>query len=101
MAAGALGFDFTVADMEKANAEAQELDPIEMETAAGGWCLADYDCYTAWNHDTPNQPGNSCLADYDCITAFHNSKFLDAVNDPDAKGGKELAKLIQKLLNGG
>ena len=35
-AAQALGYDFTVADMEKANAEAQELAPEEMEQAAGG-----------------------------------------------------------------
>ena len=42
-AAQALGYDFTVADMEKANAEAQELAPEEMEQAAGGWCFADYD----------------------------------------------------------
>ena len=34
-AAHALGYDFTVADMEKANAETQELDPEEMEQAAG------------------------------------------------------------------
>ncbi len=52
-AAQALGYDFTVADMEKAHAETQELDPEEMEQAAGGWCFADYDCYTAWNHDSP------------------------------------------------
>ena len=52
-AAQALGYDFTVADMEKAHAETQELDPGEMEQAADGWCFADYDCYTAWNHDSP------------------------------------------------
>ena len=43
-AAQALGYDFTVADMEKANAETQELDVEEMEQAAGGVCFADYDC---------------------------------------------------------
>ena len=36
-AAQALGYDFTVADMEKAQAEIQELDPEEMGKAAGGW----------------------------------------------------------------
>lgn len=73
-AAHALGYDFTVADMEKANAKTQELDPEEMEQAAGGWCFADYDCYTAWNHDSPDQPGSACLKDYDCISVYHNSK---------------------------
>ena len=73
-AAQALGYDFTVADMEKAHAETQELDSEEMEQAAGGWCFADYDCYTAWNHDSPDQPGSACFSDYDCITLFHDSK---------------------------
>ena len=76
-AAHALGYDFTVADMEKANAETQELDSEEMEQAAGGWCFADYDCYTAWNHDSPDQPGSACLKDYDCVSAYHNSKIVD------------------------
>ena len=74
MAARALGYDFTVADIEKAGAEAQELDPDEMETAAGGVCAVDYDCYTAWNHDTPNQQGTACFGDYECITVYHDSK---------------------------
>ena len=60
-AAHALGYDFTVADMEKANAETQELDPEEMEQAAGGWCFADYDCYTAWNHDSTPRKWNRRL----------------------------------------
>ena len=76
-AAQTLGYDFTVADMEKAHAETQELDPEEMEHAAGGWCFADYDCYTAWNHDSPDQPGSACLKDYDCVSAYHNSKIVD------------------------
>ena len=76
-AAQTLGYDFTVADMEKAHAETQELDPEEMEQAAGGWCFADYDCYTAWNHDSPDQPGFACLKDYDCVSVYHNSKIVD------------------------
>ena len=76
-AAQTLGYDFTVADMEKAHAETQELDPGEMEQAAGGWCFADYDCYTAWNHDSPDQPGSACLKDYDCVSVYHNSKIVD------------------------
>ena len=76
-AAQTLGYDFTVADMEKAHAEAWELDPEEIEQAAGGWCFADYDCYTAWNHDSPDQPGSACLKDYDCVSVYHNSKIVD------------------------
>ena len=71
-AAQALGYDFTVADMEKAQAEIQELDPEEMGKAAGGWtegswCFADYACYIAWHHDTPDQQGFACFTDYNCI----------------------------------
>ena len=73
-AARAVGFDITVADLEKASAEIQELDAEEIEKGAGGWCWADYDCYTAWHHDTENYPGTACWSDFDCKTAFHNSE---------------------------
>ena len=95
-AAQALGYDFTVADMEKANAEAQELAPEEMEQAAGGWCFADYDCYTAWNHDSPDQPGSACFSDYDCITLFHDSKVDDLIHYVDEFLNNEDAKKMQK-----
>ena len=108
-AARALGYDFTVADMEKANAETQELDVEEMQQAAGGWCFADYDCYTAWNHDTPDQQGSACFSDYECITLFHDSKVDDLIdyvdefiNNEDAnkmkKEGKGLIDYIIKKL---
>ncbi len=104
-AARALGYDFTVADMEKANAEIQELDPEEMEQAAGGWCFADYDCYTAWNHDTPDQQGSACFSDYECITLYHDSKVDDLIdyvddiiNDPKMKEGEGLIDYIIKKL---
>ena len=95
-AAHALGYDFTVADMEKANAEAQELAPEEMEQAAGGWCFADYDCYTAWNHDSPDQPGSACFSDYGCITLFHDSKVDDLIHYVDEFINNEDAKKMQK-----
>ena len=108
-AARTLGYDFTVADMEKVHAETQELNPEEMEQAAGGWCFADYDCYTAWNHDSPDQPGSACFSDYDCITLFHDSKVDDLIhyvdeliNDEDMKkmkkDGKGLIDYIIKKL---
>ena len=70
-AAKAVGFDISVADLEKATAETQELDAEEIEKGTGGWCWADYDCYTAFFHDTPNEEGNACWWDYDCKTV-HN-----------------------------
>ena len=71
-AAQTLGYDFTVADMEKAQAEIQELDPEEMGKAAGGWtegswCFADYACYTAWNHDSPDEEGFACFTNHNCL----------------------------------
>ena len=95
-AAQALGYDFTVADMEKANAEAQELAPEEMEQAAGGWCFADYDCYTAWNHDSSDQQGSACFSDYGCITLFHDSKVDDLIHYVDEFINNEDAKKMQK-----
>ena len=95
-AAQALGYDFTVADMEKAHAETQELDPGEMEQAAGGWCFADYDCYTAWNHDSPDQQGSACFSDYGCITLFHDSKVDDLIHYVDEFINNEDAKKMQK-----
>ena len=95
-AAQALGYDFTVADMEKAHAETQELDPGEMEQAAGGWCFADYDCYTAWNHDSPDQQGSACFSDYGCITLFHDSKIDDLIHYVDEFINNEDAKKMQK-----
>ena len=95
-AAQALGYDFTVADMEKAHAETQELDSEEMEQTAGGWCFADYDCYTAWNHDSPDQPGSACFSDYDCITLFHDSKVDELIKKAEEFINSEDMKRTQK-----
>ena len=99
-AAHALGYDFTVADMEKANAEAQELAPEEMEQAAGGWCFADYDCYTAWNHDSPDQPGSACLKDYDCVSAYHNSKIGDYLYKKYVDPVDDIYKKVKEIIKG-
>ena len=90
----------TVADMEKANAETQELDPEEMEQAAGGWCFADYDCYTAWNHDSPDQPGSACLKDYDCVSAYHNSKIGDYLYKKYVDPVEDIYKKVKEIIKG-
>ena len=67
-AAKAVGFEITVADLEKASAETQEIDPEELEKSAGGsWCFASYDCYTAWHHDGPEEKDTVCAFDYSCF----------------------------------
>ena len=73
-AARTLGFDVTVSDLEKAQAETQELDPEELDNSVGGWCFADYDCYTAYHHDTPNEQGTDCFKDHDCALVFKHPK---------------------------
>ena len=98
-AARALGYDFTVADMEKANAETQELDPEEMEQAAGGWCFADYDCYTAWNHDTPDQEGSACFSDYECLTAYHESFAVDALYGTFVKPVEDIYDIGKQIID--
>ena len=99
-AARALGYDFTVADMEKANAEAQELDPEEMEQAAGGWCFADYDCYTAWNHDSPEQQGTACLKDYGCVSVYHDSKIGDYLYKKYVDPVEDIYKKVKEIIKG-
>ena len=74
-AAKAVGFEITVADLEKATAETQELDPEEIETSAGGWCFADYDCYTAFHHDTPKEEGTACWSEYECRVLYIKPDF--------------------------
>jgi hypothetical protein len=86
--------------MEKANAETQELDPEEMEQAAGGWCFADYDCYTAWNHDSPDQPGSACLKDYDCVSAYHNSKIGDYLYKKYVDPVEDIYKKVKEIIKG-
>ena len=98
-AAQALGYDFTVADMEKANAESQELAPEEMEQAAGGWCFADYDCYTAWNHDTPDQEGSACFSDYECLTAYHESFAVDALYGTFVKPVEDIYDIGKQIID--
>ena len=67
-----------------------------MEQAAGGWCFADYDCYTAWNHDSPDQPGSACFSDYDCITLFHDSKVDELIKKAEEFLNSEDMKRTQK-----
>ena len=73
-AAKAVDFDISMADLEKATAETQELDPEEIETIAGGGetlCFVLHDCYATFLHDTPDEEGYNCWKDYDCIQFSH------------------------------
>ena len=73
-AARAMGYDFAEADMEKAFVSMQELDPEEMEKAAGGeFCWSDYDCFTILHHDSPNDFHHECFWTYACIIIHFGS----------------------------
>ena len=79
-AAKALGYDFTAADLEKAQAETQEIDPDELKQTSGGgddWCLFDFACFTAVRHDTPDAPPYACFKEYACVTAYHHDWKVD------------------------
>ena len=74
-AAKAVGFDISMADLEKATAETQELDPEEIETIAGGaetLCVVLHDCYATFLHDTPDEEGYKCWKEYECIEFSHD-----------------------------
>ena len=51
-AATEVGFDLTVADVERAIAEAQELSDEDLENVSGGfiegWCFFEYFCFIAF-----------------------------------------------------
>ena len=83
-AAKAVGFDMTVADLEKASAETQELDPEEIGNSAGGWCFAKHDCYTAWYHDGPDEEGTDCFANYDCYLLNNNPELYKCESTSEA-----------------
>ena len=61
---------------DKELAKTQELDLEELDQVSGGFCWHDYDCYTAWRHDTPDGEGTACFANNDCIIAAEDSWLL-------------------------
>lgn len=73
-AAMALGYDFTAADYEKANAETQELDADELAAISGGddsFCLVDYACFLALKHNTDRRvKDEACARDYQCVYVY-------------------------------
>lgn len=83
-AANTLGFELTAADLEKAAAAAQQLDPEELDKVSGGggeapdddWCLFDYSCYTAYHHPKHKEGDlEPCWSDYGCITVKHHCNY--------------------------
>ena len=92
-AAAELGYKITAAELERFAAEQEEIDPEELEQAAGGkmnedgdghdaWCVFGYHCYTALVHTTPNEKNEvtTCWKDYRCGFVYKDnliSPFLE------------------------
>lgn len=94
-AAGELGYNFTAADIERAAAELQELDPDEMELVAGGkknpkynagegeLCMLDYNCGTMYEKRYVDSDGHNswCVAFWHCYTAVVHTDTTDNTHD--------------------
>ena len=88
-----LGVDISLSDLDRAKAEAEELDPEELEEAAGGgkggsdienfnWCMADYACFAAVKHDTNSgSHEEACWKDYICSFIYQDGIFACTAAD--------------------
>ena len=78
-AAAALGYTISLEELERLTAAAQELDPDEMNAAAGwrisgedekgheNWCLTAWHCFTATLHTEAKERFAACWKDWDCF----------------------------------
>lgn len=85
IAARELGYDISIAALEKAEAEAQELDLNELEKAAGGvqeWCLGNYACIDLYNSPESDEYDHNgmCITVWHCLTAFLHTDHGDSNN---------------------
>ena len=80
-AAAALGYTLTLEELERSVAEMQELDPDELDTAAGGKATDekghDAACITAWHcfivtlHTEAKEKRVACWSDYTCLDLYN------------------------------
>ncbi len=90
-AASQLGYDISVAELERAHAAMQEVDPDEMEHITGGadnplykpmegdLCLVDYNCIGCYQkrHIDGDNHNEWCYASWHCYTAFMHTNSND------------------------
>ena len=82
-AAAALGYDITIADVEKIMAGNEELDQEELEAVSGGLstrpedeCVADWACYAVLKHDLDDDNSEeACFRQYKCMFVYHDGMF--------------------------
>ena len=93
-AAASLGYEISLAEIERMAAESEKLELGEMEKIAGGNCDKDWDCnfdyqgchdehglhhicvvtwhcLTAFMHTESEDHQNVCFSDYSCLLAYH------------------------------
>ena len=80
-AAASLGYDISLAEIERLAAESEKLDLGEMEKVAGGNCDKDWTC-TFEYHECHDEYGhnNMCVAAWHCLTAFLHTESEDHQN---------------------
>ncbi|MDO4539093.1 MAG: hypothetical protein Q4B54_13095 [Coriobacteriales bacterium] len=78
-AAAELGYDVSVADLERASAEGADVDDAELELVAGGfgtkedeyghdvWCFTAWHCTAATLHTETKSHEVACWSDYMCF----------------------------------
>ena len=81
-AAGELGFDLDLGEIERAQAECQHLSAEEMESISGGedkWCMLDWYCFGVMMHEDAEyekgRTSRACWSDYECIIGYHTPPF--------------------------
>ena len=84
-AAKELGYDITIAALEQAKAEVEQLDLEALEAVAGGetssddpalldeyghsqWCVVAWHCFTAAIHTQSEEKKLACWSDYRCMS---------------------------------
>lgn len=80
IAAARLGYTFSAAELERASAEAQELDAEELNQVSGGdsddMCGTDWWCALLYRSDNEDERGHDliCAVGWHCMTAFMHTE---------------------------
>ena len=82
-AAKALGYDLSIAELERLEAGREELDLEEMAQTAGGeakdehgreiWCVYSWHCFTVNKHTQSDSKKEACWINYTCL--LNHEKF--------------------------
>ncbi len=72
------GIEINLADLAKARASEEELDPEELKSVSGGetavQCEKDYACYIAYRHGDKEDKTEACWWNYVCFGIYYCNK---------------------------